>query len=369
MHSPVLKQAKRSRVLVKITANMITILRIVLMPIPGYLLYGDESHLRLALFLIIILGLTDWLDGVMARKEGPSVLGGLLDPIADKIFIAVIYLPLTDLGVIPIWLTAAIFARDFVVTALRTSLSLRDAPMRTATLAKYKTAMQMVGIGYVIFYLSNKSDPDALLVWFGILCPIAIPLSVIVKRLLKKEKQGPRSVTMFSLMSLCVVMWVALGPAITVDIIIYVIGAITVVSGFSYLIDAWSALKGKPGRLKEGFRFLVEGVLAPVLGILLLNYYDTAFMSAAIILIITLDLAIGGLDNLLASQKIIQRFWLVMTKSLTQSILAACALVSGIISEPGSLVGEGCITLGLILTTAYAVGAFVHHRQIYLSAL
>lgn len=353
----------------KITANMVTVLRIVLMPIPGYLLYGSETHLLWALLTVIVLGLTDWLDGVMARKEGTTVLGGLLDPIADKIFIAVIYLPLTDRGIIPIWLTAVIFARDFVVTALRTSLSLRDAPMRTATLAKYKTAIQMVGIGYVILYLSHASNPNGFLVWFFILGPLAIPLYVMTSRFLKKEKQGPRSLTMLALMSFAVAMRVFLGPERSTVIIIYIIGAMTVISGFSYLIDAWSALRGTQGSIKELLRFVVEGVMTPVLYIALFNYYNTAFMSAAIILVITIELAVGGLGNLLASEKIVQSFRLATGKSIIQSALAAVALVLGMRATEISFVGEACIAAGLLLTMVYAAGCFIHHKKVYLGAI
>lgn len=353
----------------KITANMVTILRIILMPIPGYLLYGDESSLLFALFWIIILGLTDWLDGVMARKEGPTVLGGLLDPIADKIFIAVIYLPLTDQGVIPIWLTAAIFARDFVVTTLRTSLSLRDAPMRTATLAKYKTAIQMVGIGYVVLYLAHESTPDALFVWLVITVPYIIPISVILQRFIKKEKQGPRSITMLCLMTYCVGMRYYLGPGLSIDITIYVIGALTVVSGFSYLIDAYSALKGAAGSLKELFRFVAEGVLVPVLYITLLSHYNTPAMSAAIILVITLELAVGGLGNLLASQKIVQLFNLAVLKALLQTGFAAAAIVLGYKNGDADTLGEVCITLGLAVTLIYATSIFIHHRKTYLASI
>ena len=353
----------------KITANMVTILRIVLMPIPGYLLYGDESSLLFALFWVAALGLTDWLDGVMARKEGPTVLGGLLDPIADKIFIAVIYLPLTDLGIIPIWLTAAIFARDFVVTTLRSSLSLRDAPMRTATLAKYKTAIQMTGIAYVVLYLAHESHPDSLFVWLVITVPIVIPISVILTRFIKKQKQGPRSITMLCLIVYCIGMRYYLGPQLSIDITVYVIGALTVVSGFSYLIDAYSALKGASGSVKELFRFLVEGVFVPVLYISLLGDYNTAFMSAAIILVITLELAVGGLGNLLASQKIVQRFDAAVIRALLQTGLAGAAIVLSYRNAGTSTAGEACIALGLVVTLIYAACVFIRHRKTYLASI
>jgi len=137
----------------KNAANILTLARIVLMPIPGWLLYQGAPYLFVCLAVIFVLGLTDWFDGIIARRQGPTVLGGLLDPIADKIFVAVIYLPLAERfvpewgrAVIPIWMTCCIFVRDFLVTSLRTSLLLRDAPMRTSQLAKLKTAAQMLGV-------------------------------------------------------------------------------------------------------------------------------------------------------------------------------------------------------------------------------
>ena len=49
-----------------------------------------------ALIAGTLIGCTDWVDGMLARKYGPTVLGGLLDPIADKVFIAFAYVPFAD---------------------------------------------------------------------------------------------------------------------------------------------------------------------------------------------------------------------------------------------------------------------------------
>ena len=352
----------------KITANMVTILRIVLMPIPGYLLYGGESSLLVALVLTILLGLTDLLDGIMARREGTSVLGGLLDPIADKIFIAVIYLPLTDRGVIPVWLTAAMFARDFAVTTLRSSLSLRDAPMRTATLAKYKTAIQMTGAGYIILFLAHHTHPDAFLVWFAITAPIALPLAYILYRAIRGLKQGPRSWTMMSLMVVCLVSRWLLGADVTTITISYVIGGITVFSGFSYFADAWSSLKGSVGAGAEIFRFAVDGVLVPVIFICFYYYYHSAFISAAVILVITLELAVGGLGNLLASRKIEIPSGQSATKSVLQAVAGAGGLILAIlgISETA---GAAVAAVALAVTAAWSIFLFIRYREVYLSAV
>lgn len=354
---------------------MVTVARIVLMPIPGYLLFGGASELFAALLMIIVIGLTDWIDGIMARREGPSVLGGLLDPIADKIFIAAIYLPLTERGVIPIWMTACIFARDFVVTTLRTSLSLRDAPMRTATLAKYKTATQMMGIGYVTLYLAHTENPASIWVWAFIIGPIFLPLGLILYRFATKQKQGPRSVTMMSLMIFAVAMRAVLGPDLAIILSLWIITTMTVVSGFSYLSDAWGALRGTPGSYKEGMRFILDGILVPVAYVLLLNYPNSGTITLAIILVITVELTLGGLGNLLASRHIVPRFRWMAIKSILQLILAGTALLARYfgteaqVLAPDVTLDQLAILSALFITVAYAGASFWRHRSVYLAAI
>ncbi len=352
----------------KITANMVTILRIVLMPIPGYLLYGNETSLLAALFCIIVLGLTDLLDGIMARREGTTVLGGLLDPIADKIFIAVIYLPLTDRGIIPAWITAAIFARDFAVTALRTGLSLRNAPMRTAVLAKYKTAIQMTGIGYVVLFMAHQSDPNAFLVWFAVTIPIVMSISLILYRLVKRKKHGLRSFTLLGLSVFCVLTRVYLGPDLASKIIVYCIGLLTIVSGFSYFLDAFSAVKTNPWKLNEIYSFLIEGILLPSLFVFLLYQYHSPFVSAAVIAIVTLELATGGLGNLLADRNRSIDFRIVFIKTALQ-LLAISVSIAASFSFASRTIGIAAMGVALATSAAYGIFAFYKHRNSYLSAI
>lgn len=355
---------------VKITANMVTITRIVLMPIPGYLLYCGSSKLTAVLVLATVLGLTDWIDGVMARREGASVLGGLLDPIADKIFIAVLYLPLTEYGIIPVWMAACIFSRDFLVTSLRTSLLLRDAPMRTSVLAKFKTAIQMFGVAYVILFMIFQDNPGSPWLWAIASSPVLFPLAVILYRLFTGKKQGLRSVAMVPLILLAVGLRYFLGHHTTIYVDLFIITAITVVSGFSYLLDAWSALRGQPGNFKEMLRFGLEGIVVPVLFVLLLGRFQAPGMSLAIILVITLELAVGGLGNLLASQKIVPRFRWIALKSILQVVLGGTALAVSLFQVESSWpVGEACVGLSLIITLFYSIFSFWRHRDVYLAAI
>ena len=86
-----------------ITANQVTLARLVPMPLLSWLIYRggalgykDNVYMWAALIAGTVIGCTDWIDGLLARKYGPTVLGGLLDPIADKVFIA--FAPLALIG-------------------------------------------------------------------------------------------------------------------------------------------------------------------------------------------------------------------------------------------------------------------------------
>lgn len=353
----------------KTLANKITIARIVLLPGLGYLLYVEDGigHMFIVLGAILLLGLTDWLDGVIARKEGTTVLGSLLDPIADKIFIAVIYLPLTERGIIPLWMTACIFARDFIVTSLRTSLLLRDAPMRTSTLAKFKTAIQMFGSGYVILY---HYAPDEWFVLPMISAPILVPLALITYRLFTRRAQGQRSITMVGLFIVGILMYRILGPRHATIATLGLITAMTLVSGGSYLVDAWSALSGKPGSIKEAGRFVLDGLLVPIVLLLLLGRYPAAGMSAVLLSSFTLELAGSGLANFLASEKIAPRFRWIAAKSALLVVLAGVALYLWWFDVRTALpIGEACIWGILATTVVFAVAGFWRHRRVYLRVI
>ena len=75
----------------------------------------------------------------LARKHGPTVFGGLLDPIADKVFVAFAYLPFADVGMVPPWAVALMFVRELLITALRSLASEQgrgDEPDELAALAR-----------------------------------------------------------------------------------------------------------------------------------------------------------------------------------------------------------------------------------------
>jgi cardiolipin synthase (CMP-forming) len=75
----------------RITANQVTLVRLIAMPFVGSTLFGSARTQVIGVILGTLIGLTDFVDGYLARKHGPTVLGSLLDPVADKIFIVVCY--------------------------------------------------------------------------------------------------------------------------------------------------------------------------------------------------------------------------------------------------------------------------------------
>ena len=83
------------------------------LPIAVQLHYGDWSF---AFVLIFIAGLSDALDGFLARTfSWQSNLGSFLDPIADKLLLIVIFVLLADKNIIPVWLTGLVVGRDILI--------------------------------------------------------------------------------------------------------------------------------------------------------------------------------------------------------------------------------------------------------------
>ena len=108
----------------------------------------------IALSFYIIISVTDFFDGYLARAmKQVSPLGTFLDPIADKILIAATFLILVDLGeisglmIIPV---IVILVREFLVSGLREFLGPRNVSIPVTFLAKCKTTLQMVAIGFLI---------------------------------------------------------------------------------------------------------------------------------------------------------------------------------------------------------------------------
>jgi CDP-diacylglycerol---glycerol-3-phosphate 3-phosphatidyltransferase len=132
--------------------NQITIARIVLIFIVLVMCSTDgrlpadwqQTWRVAALMLAVFAGFTDFLDGYIARKFNLiSDFGKLMDPLADKIFIATAFIVLVDKGVLPGWVAVVILSREFLVTGLRQLAASKGSVMAAETAGKLKTVMQM----------------------------------------------------------------------------------------------------------------------------------------------------------------------------------------------------------------------------------
>jgi cardiolipin synthase len=105
--------------------NILSFLRLLGVPLFLWQILVPEAD-GWAVALLIVSGITDWLDGVIARATGQiSRLGQLLDPLADRLYIAATLLGLALRGIIPWWLVVALLGRDLVLALYLLALKRR----------------------------------------------------------------------------------------------------------------------------------------------------------------------------------------------------------------------------------------------------
>ncbi len=128
--------------------NLLTFGRIVMIPLCLWLLGEDTPRSGFwAAIVFTLAALTDALDGYLARKLGVvSVLGKLLDPLADKLIVMAALVWLVPMGRIPAWAVVILLAREFSVTALRSVAASEGVIIAAGQEGKTKTALQMIGI-------------------------------------------------------------------------------------------------------------------------------------------------------------------------------------------------------------------------------
>ncbi|MET0052418.1 MAG: CDP-diacylglycerol--glycerol-3-phosphate 3-phosphatidyltransferase [Candidatus Thiodiazotropha sp.] len=137
--------------------NILTLLRIVLVPVFVLLFYLPVEWARFSCALVFsVAAVTDWLDGYLARKWGQvSPLGAFLDPVADKLMVAVSLLLLVQSEPTPALAipAAVIIGREITISALREWMAELGARAMVAVsmIGKFKTAVQMVAILLLIY--------------------------------------------------------------------------------------------------------------------------------------------------------------------------------------------------------------------------
>lgn len=150
--------------------NIITMMRIVLIPL--FMVCMSQGWDIAALTLFIGVGLTDALDGYLARKMNQVTdIGKLLDPLADKLLVTAAVLYFMADGRMAVWMVMVIITREFVISTLRVVAASKGTVMAAGWSGKIKTTVQMTGIIYLLSpfcgaaFFSTGITWDTLTVW------------------------------------------------------------------------------------------------------------------------------------------------------------------------------------------------------------
>lgn len=162
------------------TANQLTLLRLFLIPAFMILLvYGRPGW---ALVTFLVAGITDGLDGLIARRKGQKTsLGAFLDPMADKLLLVTTFVALTMPGLdlvnrFPLWLTILVISRDVVIvaTVAIVNLAVGRRSFRPSMWGKIATATYVVACVVMMFF--NYLGRTSVLVEVGVWACLAVTL-------------------------------------------------------------------------------------------------------------------------------------------------------------------------------------------------
>lgn len=157
-------------------ANQLTLLRMLL--IPAFVILVVYGFLGWALVVFVTAGITDGLDGVIARRSGQnSSIGAWLDPMADKLLLVTTFVVLTWPGLgltnrLPVWLTVCLISRDVVIvlTVAIVNLAIGRRTFRPSIFGKIATATYIVtAVAAMLFnYLGHHSIIVDFLIWWSL---------------------------------------------------------------------------------------------------------------------------------------------------------------------------------------------------------
>lgn len=164
------------------------------------------------LVLFIVAAVSDFVDGYLARKMGlVTPLGKLMDPLADKILVSAAFVFFTEKGLCPVWVTALIIGREFLVTGLRQIAIEAGQVLAADGLGKWKTTFQLAYLITGLIWLTGEKAQE--------LFPLVEPL----KHLARPSAEGGWVQPVF--------LWAAV--------------ALTVISGWNYVWSGRGLLKTK----------------------------------------------------------------------------------------------------------------------------
>lgn len=151
--------------ILKYIPNTLTLLRLIL--IAPFLFYLYRHEYAIAFYLFILAGLSDGLDGFLARSfNWQSFFGSFIDPLADKLLIASSFISLALIGVLPWWLVILVFLRDLTISLgviAWYQFIRRKLDFQPTLLSKINTVLQLTLVTFCLFELAYFEFPPYLL--------------------------------------------------------------------------------------------------------------------------------------------------------------------------------------------------------------
>ena len=167
--------------------NFLSLFRILLVPVLVTVLFTKfEGREYVGLLVFLLASLTDFLDGFVARRQGRVTrIGKLLDPAADKILTSAAFISLVELDLAPAWMVAAIVAREFAVSTLRSVLASEEVIVSASISGKIKTTVQIIAISVLIIkhQLGDFSKVAEVLLWLALITSIYSGVEYFVRHM------------------------------------------------------------------------------------------------------------------------------------------------------------------------------------------
>lgn len=189
--------------------NLLTLFRLALVPVMAVFLEYDAdqppfekdwmfrySPGRMAAIVVAIAGITDLLDGYIARKwKIESLFGKFLDPVVDKVFLLVGLILLMKLGRVNAYLVIVLLSREFLITALRAVAMGEGIVIAAGHSGKFKLIFQMMGLGFLMWYGNAFGFPavkiGSAILWGALVLSLYSGFSYLKDFLAAKQVSNP----------------------------------------------------------------------------------------------------------------------------------------------------------------------------------
>ena len=349
----------------RITANQVTLVRLVLLPLPVAMIYqGSRLWMLGALVVFILLGLTDALDGYLARKYGSTPLGALLDPIADKIFLVAGFVPLADHQIFPTTLVVVLFIRELGVTFLRTVAMEEGFHFKTSKAAKLKTTVQMAGSGLTLLVWLYPEGPTIHII-FGAMFVLSLIPAIVA--LAKGRAPNWMAWTAAGLFGANLLSRALLPAEVAIVVIVMVIVAITLYSGAEYVWEMRHVLAARFRRTPlEALR--LAGLSLAVPAFYLPSLDRPVDPTVPILLLLAAEFACGGLDNSLAQYRHFRSAGPDLLRSGIQAATGAFVLTS-LLTLRHPVAARVATVFALAVTLGDLGARFWRHRRDFAGSL